>query len=77
LFERAKAYEKPEEGYTWAQRESLEELARPERIEQIRREEEKRKAQAAIRRKPKTLAEIFTHVDENPEDEHACLICHL
>lgn len=77
LYERAKAYEKPEEGYTWAQREGLEDLARPERIEQIRREEERRRAQAAARRKPKTLVEMFAGGDEDPEDEHACLICHL
>lgn len=76
LFLEAEKYEKLEEGYTWTQRESLEELARPERVEQIKREEELRKLQAAKRRRPKTLAEAFTgELDE--DDEPACLICHL
>ena len=76
LFEKAKGYEKPDEGYTWAQRESLNELAQAQRIEQIKREEEARKVQAAGRRRPKTLAEAFTG-DLDEEDEHACLICQL
>jgi 3'-phosphoadenosine 5'-phosphosulfate sulfotransferase (PAPS reductase)/FAD synthetase len=77
LFERAKEYEKPDEDYTWVQHESLEQLSRPERIEQIRREEAKRKAQAAARRRPQTLAEMFTGEGGGEEDEPACLICHL
>ncbi len=36
LFEKAMQYEK--DGYTWGQNESLEELIRPERIEQIKKE---------------------------------------
>jgi 3'-phosphoadenosine 5'-phosphosulfate sulfotransferase (PAPS reductase)/FAD synthetase len=76
-FVAAQAYEKPEEGYTWSQRESLEELAQPERMEQIRREEEKRRAQAAARRRPKTLAEMFTGETYDPDEEAGCLICHL
>jgi len=77
LFESAKQYEKPEEGYTWAQHESLEKLSQPERIEQIRREEAKRKAQAAARRRPRTLAEVFTGELGDPDEEQGCLICHL
>lgn len=77
LFEEAKQYEKPEEHYTWSQRESLDELAQPERIQQIRREEEKRKAQAAARRQPKTLAEMFTGEMGDPDEAQGCLICHL
>ncbi|HEX8600717.1 MAG TPA: phosphoadenosine phosphosulfate reductase family protein [Chloroflexia bacterium] len=77
LFEKAQGYEKPEKGYTWSQRESLEELARPERIEQIRREDAKRQAQAAARRRPSTLAEVFTGELNESEDEQGCLICHL
>jgi 3'-phosphoadenosine 5'-phosphosulfate sulfotransferase (PAPS reductase)/FAD synthetase len=76
LYESAKGYEKPEQGYTWTQHESLEELARPERVEHIRREEAKRKAQASARRRPKTLAEMFTG-ETGDDDEHACLICQL
>lgn len=77
LFEKAKAYEKPDKGFTWAQGESLEELSRPERTAQIRSEEAKRRAQAAARRKPKTLAEAFGAEPEDPDEEPGCLICHL
>lgn len=77
LYEKAMAYEKPEQGYTWQQKESLAELRRPERIAQIRQREAERKAQAAARRRPRTLAEVFGVADADPEDERACLICHL
>ncbi len=77
LFEKAKQYEKAAEGYTWVQKESLDDLSRPERIEQIRQEDAKRKAQAAARRKPKTLVEMFSGQNEDPDDEQSCLICHL
>jgi 3'-phosphoadenosine 5'-phosphosulfate sulfotransferase (PAPS reductase)/FAD synthetase len=77
LFEKAKRYEKPEEGYTWVKQESLEELSQPHRIAQIKVEEEKRKAKAASRRRPSTLAEVFTGEIEEPDDENSCLICHL
>jgi len=76
LFAEAKRYEKPEEGFTWTQSESLNDLGRPERIEQIKREEAVRKMQAAKRRRPKTLAQAFTG-DFDDDDEHACLICQL
>lgn len=77
LFEKAKKYEKPDENYTWAQSESLEDLSRPERLEQIKREDEKRRKQTSARRKPRTLAEIFGGELEDHDDEHACLICQL
>lgn len=76
-FKEAQSYEKPEKNYTWSQSESLEELSRPERVEEIKREEVKRRAAAVARRKPKTLAEIFTGETDDFDDEHACLICHL
>jgi len=77
LFEKAKAYEKPDQGYTWVQRESLTDLANPERIAQIRAEAAKRKARLALRRRPQTLAEVFAAEDESVDEEQACLICHL
>lgn len=77
LFERAKAYEKIEEGYTWAQGESLEELERPERMTQIKANEIKRKERAAKRRRPKTLAEAFAGQPEDPDEDPGCMICHL
>jgi 3'-phosphoadenosine 5'-phosphosulfate sulfotransferase (PAPS reductase)/FAD synthetase len=76
-FSLAKTYEKPEEKYTWVQGESLEELSRPERVTQIQQEEAKRRAQAAARRRPRTLAEMFTGEAEGFDDEQGCLICQL
>lgn len=75
LFEEAKSYEKVDEGYTWVQGESLDELAA--RADEIKVEDTKRKANAAKRRRPKTLVEQITGDFEDLEDEAACLICHL
>jgi 3'-phosphoadenosine 5'-phosphosulfate sulfotransferase (PAPS reductase)/FAD synthetase len=76
LFEEAKRYEKfdPITGlrYTWSERESLEEISRPERIKQIR--EEAAKFQKRESRKNATLVDLF---GEDTEDEQACNICHL
>jgi 3'-phosphoadenosine 5'-phosphosulfate sulfotransferase (PAPS reductase)/FAD synthetase len=76
-FELAKGYEKPEEGYTWIQGEGLAELAKPERVQQIKDNELKRKSQAASRRKPKTLIEVFTGEQNEFDEIDGCLICHL
>lgn len=76
LYEKARAYEKTEEGFTWQQGESLDDIAKPERIKQIRENHEKRQQQMAARRKPKTLLEMFTGEYEE-EDDQGCLICHL
>lgn len=77
LYEKAMGYEKTEEGYTWAQKESLVQLASPERVAQIKENDAKRQEWAAARRKPKTLAEAFTGELGDPDDEQGCLICHL
>ena len=77
LYELATGYEKPEAGYTWQQNESLNDIRRPERIAEIRRREEERKAQAAARRRPRTLVEAFGLSEGDPEEETGCLICHL
>jgi hypothetical protein len=79
-FEEAKKYEKVaiESGcrYTWTQRESLEELSRPERIAQIkaghaRRMAEQRGASGG------TLVELLADTLSDEEGERACLICEL
>ncbi|NLR91914.1 phosphoadenosine phosphosulfate reductase domain-containing protein [Flammeovirga agarivorans] len=44
LFEKAKSYEK--EGYSWIEGETLDDLAKPERVEAIKREHLKRKKRA-------------------------------
>ena len=76
-FELAMKYEKPELGYTWVQGESLSELIQPERADEIRSEAEKRRLQHLARRKPKTLAEIYTGEFDGDEDDQMCLMCHL
>lgn len=81
-FEEAKAYEKNavEHGspFTWSQGESLEELAQPERIEEIRREHAKR----IDRTRAKTLSNPL-RPDDEPLDiddlygqAKVCLPCH-
>lgn len=76
LFRKAKGYEKPDEDYTWSERESLEELTLPVRMAQIRADDSDRRAKAAARRRPKTLAEMFSG-ELADDDEGGCLICHL
>jgi hypothetical protein len=75
FFEEAKKYEKvdPETGerYTWAPGESLEELARPERLLQIRKKSEERRALA-----PKSSA-LYNVLGDDEDDDQACLICSL
>ncbi len=78
LFELAKGYEKPEEGFTWIKGEPLTSFEDPERVADIKRKEETRKWKLAARRKPKTLAEAFGFDElEDPDEQQGCLICHL
>jgi hypothetical protein len=74
LFWEAADYEKFDEAkgkrYTWIQKESLEELAKPERVAQIKENFEKR--QQSIIEKGNTLVDIF----DDPDDQ-TCLICTL
>lgn len=77
LYELAIGYEKPTEGYTWQQNESLIDLRRPERIEQILQREAERRKREAERRRPRTLAEAFGAIDIDPDEDQMCLICHL
>jgi hypothetical protein len=77
LYEDARGYEKPEEDYTWVREESLEELSLPERLKQIREQDSRRRAQAAARRRPRTLVEVFTGELDDLDELDGCLICHL
>src|SRR6185437_10275025 len=75
LYEEAKKYEKidPETGerYTWAQGESLEDIARPERLVQIRsRSGGLGKKQEASR----ALVDVLGSEDDDDGDQ-ACTIC--
>ena len=80
LFELAKSYEKPYEGsgqtFTWIANESLTDLERPERMEAIRREHERRTVQRRERKENLKLTQIFCEEITEDEDE-GCLICSL
>ncbi len=80
LFELAKGYEKfnseTGERFTWSQGESLEELANPERIEQIKINTEKAKASKKKEKPNRRLIEILTDIHDDEDDEEPCLICH-
>jgi hypothetical protein len=79
LFKRAMEYERQDpltgERYTWVQGESLAELARPERVAQIKREFAERVANGKHRSAELSLGEVFAN--EEAEGPAACLICHL
>lgn len=78
LFELAKSYERVDpitgERYTWNQRESLEELSRPDRIEQIKREFARRQQKLQLSRHQTELIDIF---QDDDSESAGCLICHL
>lgn len=78
LFERAKRYEKIDhitgERFTWNQRESLEELSKPERIAQIKEECMARPRSES--NKNFSLMEILGE-DVDINDSQSCLVCHL
>lgn len=81
-FEEAKSYEKTAVAsgspFTWSHGESLEELARPERIVQIRADYEKRTARLRAKRIPNPLRANSEplDVDEVFGQAKACLACH-
>ena len=77
LFDLAKGYEKEEQGYTWAQSESLEELERPERRAEILQRERKRLERLAARRRPRNLSQAFGFSEPDGDGDDGCLICHL
>ena len=80
LYELAASYEKQDEetgeSYTWSSRESLKELADPDRVAQIRAEHarhldlKKQKHQANL-----SLSQVFD--SDYAAVEEGCLICHL
>ncbi|MCY4403665.1 MAG: phosphoadenosine phosphosulfate reductase family protein [Candidatus Poribacteria bacterium] len=80
LFELAKGYEKfnteTGERFTWSQGESLEELADPERIAQIKTNTEKAKTNKKKEKPNRRLIEILTDVHDDEDDEEPCLVCH-
>lgn len=80
LYERAKEYEAMSvvngEPFFWSSTESLEELEMPERVAQIKASAE-RKAATPKKRRNLPLIEVFEAIDETPDDDDACIACHL
>jgi hypothetical protein len=68
LFAKAMKYENEDEGFTWAQGESLKDLIHPHRIEQI-------KAEALAKNKGRSSNRLLSILEET--DERACLTCFL
>lgn len=84
LYQRAMQYETEKEDlvtgerYTWSDRESLAELMKDERIQQVKVEHERRMAlKNAQNRTAQTLVQLFDASDIGDEDGDSCLICHL
>lgn len=79
-FEDAKGYEKTAlnngSPFTWSQGESLEDLARPERVTQIRIEHEKRIERLKARRPINVLQDEAFDLDEIYGANKLCVTCH-
>ena len=81
LYEKAKAFEKlgdtTETKFTWSEGESLEELASPSRITQIKENHEKAMLREKKARPNRPLIEILSEVLDEENDDMACNICHI
>ena len=75
LYEKAKAYEKEEEGYTWVSHESLTQIEDP-RTQQILDREAKDRERRAARRRPKTLGQAFGTRRSATTRTTCALMCH-
>ena len=69
LFAKAQKYEKIDEGFTWNQEESLEDLIQPERIDQIKRDHLKR----SNREKSKDSSFLIDILDDT--EANSCVAC--
>lgn len=80
-FELAKAYEKPNRVngnvFFWSKDEPLEELEKPERMQQIIENWEKVQEKQRQRRKDVPLASVLAGMDYEPPPREGCLICQL
>lgn len=80
-FARAKEYEARSaavsKSFTWCSGESLEELERPERMEQIERNWEAAAARRAARRENLPLSAVLAGAEVDEEEREGCLICSL
>lgn len=78
LYAKAAAFEREDaltgERYTWSSKESLEELAHPSRVAQIKAEHLQKREAA----KPSAPISLLTSLAEDEDSEDtACLVCHL
>jgi hypothetical protein len=80
LFELAKQYEKINEEtgerYTWNQKESLDELANPERVREIKDRHERELSKVQKKRVNLPLYEVLDEVLEEEDDDQPCFFCH-
>ena len=76
-YERGEADGETGDRFTWSQGESLHELMQPDRIERIRVESERRKAQNERRAKANLTLMNVLGADVDDGGEVGCLICHL
>ncbi|HEU4326451.1 MAG TPA: phosphoadenosine phosphosulfate reductase family protein [Roseiflexaceae bacterium] len=78
-FQEAKDYESERGGerFYWRQNEKLEELEKPERIAQVKLDNERRVEEERKRRPNRTLLEIQADVLDDEDDSTGCNICHL
>lgn len=78
LYWKAASFERVDattgERYTWSNKESLLELAKPERIAQIKAEHQRRQNNLSVQTSSK-LTDLLA--DDEETDEQACLVCHL
>jgi 3'-phosphoadenosine 5'-phosphosulfate sulfotransferase (PAPS reductase)/FAD synthetase len=79
LYEKAKSFESERGGdaFYWRQNESLSELERPERVEQIKHEHEQRLVEEQRRRPDRPLIELHAAALDDEDDDVGCNICHL
>jgi len=78
LFEEAKQYEYAStsgNAFYWNGDEPLEELEKPERIEEIKRNWEQ--SRERLRKRSPNLIHILGGLEEEEEEREGCLICHL
>ena len=75
---KAAAFEKTDSktgvAFTWVQNESLQDLAKPDRVAEIKADYVQRGLDRPSSDKPRTLAEVF---NPGEDDDEGCTICHL
>ena len=81
LYEKAKEYEHANkstgEAFYWNGNESLVELERPERIEQIKQNWEKQRERSRKFAVNKPLVQVLGGLEDDEEEREGCLICQL